>query len=260
MSIEPPRIPPSALALLAALGACGTPEFAVVPRIGTLELDGEIGLASGSVSAVNDVSDLGLEKDESVFSGSFDMKWGSPHLYVALSQSEHGGDGTLSADLMYEGTTIPAGTDVSSDLELALSQAVLTFDLLPTEIWELGLGFGVLAADFDLDVRSDSIGESIEAQEFVPIPVLALRGGVELGPFEVSALAMGIDAEIEDAEADVLDLDVQVRWVFSQDLIVGALAVGYRRVDLTLDYEDDDDNVVADLVLDGPYLGLVLGF
>jgi len=258
--------PPRALCLVLAilpLAACAAPSFRATPRYGTLAIDGEFGISSGSVTAGNDLQELGLEDDDGVFGARVEIDWGSPNFSFALSGSDHGGDGTLEAEISQGGTTIPAGEAVHSDFELGLGEAALTFDLVPGDLVDLGIGVGVLGIDLEWAITSQSTGDTIDTDEFVFVPVLALRGATQLGPVELSLLASGLDVEVDGDEASVYDLDFQALWRFTSDenALIGALVAGWRYLDFDLDYEsDDDDEVDAEVSLNGPYLGLTLGF
>ena len=81
------------LAALSLVGACVAPEVAVEPRLALVDVQGDFGISSGSISATNDVDALGIEKDDSALGVRADLKWTSPHLTVDLQQSTHDGDG-----------------------------------------------------------------------------------------------------------------------------------------------------------------------
>ena len=247
--------------ILVAAAACSTPTATVVPRFGSLDIDGEFGI-SGTVNAQsNDISSIGLEDDHSVFSGRADLGWGSPHFTLAYSASDHSGTGMLEAELSQGGVTIPANTAVDSRFKLGLSEALLTFDLIPLENIELGLGFGAVGLDMDVNIVAVSTGDRIFTDEFAVAPVLAVRAAGQLGPIELSGLLAGLDVEVDGSQAQILDLDLAARWQFTRkSRLLGALTAGWRRFSLGLDYEDAGDQVTAEFALTGPYFGLAFGF
>jgi hypothetical protein len=247
--------------LLTIPAACSTPRFQVMPRYMPVDIDGGFGISSTGIDASNDLDDIGVEKDSGVIGARVDLKWGMPHLTLSTQTSAHDGNGTLTADLGQDGTTIPAGADVHTDLDLGLHQAVLTFDLAPTDIVELGLGLGVTAIDLDMKVTDDDTGETIDTDEAVPLPVLALRGAVRQGNFEVAALVTGMSLDISDVDVSFFDVDVFGRWKFlgGDDHLRGSLVIGYRMVTLDVEYDDGDDEVELDMDLTGPYIGLQFG-
>ena len=151
-------------------------------------------------------------------------------------------------------------------MELALHRALLTFDLLPTEMFELGLGFGISAVDVkasitDVDPLTPGMdSESID--ETLPIPVLALRGGLQVWRLEFEALVAGMTATASGDDATFLDTDLAARLrLFGLGPVDALLSLGYRRVDLEVEYDDDNgDAAEADLSFDGPYVGLRISF
>src|SRR5262249_54108985 len=65
---------------------------------------------------------------------------GGTHATFELSDSSHDGSGTLQADVSDGTTTIPAGTAVDSKLDLVLGEALVTWDFVPGDLVEAGLG------------------------------------------------------------------------------------------------------------------------
>jgi hypothetical protein len=252
------RIPLLAfLALPLLLVSCGAPQLMVTPRYGQFEVDGDFGIGSAPV-VTGSLDQAGLGDTEEHFGIQADVKWGSPHLSVSTQSSEHSGSGTLDVALTQGGVTIPVGAQVDSDLELGLHQGALTFDLIPTDLLELGIGLGVTAVDIDLQFRS-GVNE-IETDETVPLPVLAVRGGVQIWRLEVGALATGIQGDYDDGEVDFFDVDARAMFRFLGDSggLAGHVVLGYRWVDLDLEYEDSAEEVVVDSTFSGAYIGLAL--
>jgi hypothetical protein len=242
---------------LTCFAACSTPSIRAGPSVGFANLDGDFAASSGSISASNDFSDLGLDDRETEIGARVDLKWGSPHLTVSFARTEMSGDGTTTAQLENDGVIIPVGASVDSDVELTHGQAVITFDLLPTDMFELGLGVGVEALAIDGTIEDTGSGDSIETDETAPIPVIAARAGFGLGPVDVSLLATGMDLEIDGDEVSFFDFDLRGSVsLFSH----GELVLGYRRWEADLEYDDDGDRIAADFTLDGPYIGFSLSF
>ena len=246
-----------AIATLFLLGGCAGPRFDAAVMYARMDLDGDVGVQNGSVNASNGFEDLGLDDTEGAPGARVDVKWGAPHLSVAYLATSFSGTGTAEADLSQGGATIPAGATVDSDLDLDSGALLLTFDFLPTDAFELGLGFGVSALDFHGTVEDAATGDRVEGDQAFPFPVLALRGGARFGRLEATALASGSTIEFDGDSADFYDLDFQARW---QVFEPAWLELGWRQIGVDADFEEDNANVVLDLVLSGPYLGFVLSF
>lgn len=247
--------------LVLVLPACA-PTIWGMARYAEMGLDGDVLIADAGVSASNDFDALGLDDEESTPGFVGDFKWGSPHLTVSQQSSSFSGDGTLDATISIGGDTISAGADVASDLDLGLTNATLTFDILPTSMLELGVGFGVNLIDVDAKFVEDGTGETVETDEMLPAPVLAVRGGAALGPVEIQGLLSGISYDGGDESIEYFDLDLYGRYSFlgGNNRLSGSLVLGWRESSLDVEYEDDDSDVELDLGYSGPFVGLQLRF
>ncbi|MCE9594493.1 MAG: hypothetical protein K8S98_09885 [Planctomycetes bacterium] len=244
------------------LAACSAPSASITPRYMQFDIDGDIGVQQGSsVSAQASVDSLGLEKDDSVIGVRVDLELGG-HWTLSAQDSKHDGDGTADATLSQGGITINTGDPVSSKLDLGLYSAAVTWDLLPTDAVELGLGLGVTAFDLDAKITEKLGGQSVSTNELLPVPFLAGRVGFELGPVDVSGLLGWVSINYSGDEASFLDFDGMARMrIFGDgDRLAGWIALGYRYLDAEVAYEDGSDSVDADIQFSGPWLGLVLSF
>jgi|JI10StandDraft_1071094.scaffolds.fasta_scaffold33753_5 hypothetical protein len=244
------------LALL-PFAACAAPNLEVTPHFGSSKLSGDFAVAAGSVSATTGIDDIGLDGSESTPGVRIDAKWGSPHLSVSVEQTKYSGSGATTVNLSQGSTTIPAGTDVESDLDLTYGNALITFDFLPTDMFELGIGLGVEAAKLDTEIKATTLGQSISTDESVPIPVIAARAGLNLGAFSIDGTIAAIKIDYSGDNLEFYDLDLRARWAAFEH---AHFLVGYRRWDVNLDYEDGSDNVKLDVVSAGPYFGVAIAF
>jgi hypothetical protein len=249
--------------LAATLCASCAPLIAVEPIYGELEAEGDISLTNaGSTVVDNSLADLGIDGAEAAPGLRADFKWGIPHLTLATQSSEWSGTG-VATDF---GDITGLNVAVDSEMELALHRALLTFDLLPTDMFELGLGFGISAVDVkasitDIDPATPGM-DSESVDETLPIPVLALRGGFSVWRLEFEALVAGMTAAVEGDDVTFLDTDLAARLrLFGLGPLDLLLSAGYRKVDLDLEYDEDNgDAAQADLTFDGPYVGLRISF
>lgn len=245
----------------ALLAACAAPQLNVTPTYGQFQPDGDISYidTSGVIPATvdNSVSDLGLDDDESIVGVRADFKWGLPHLTVSTQSTGWDGDGTLSAEF----GGIPAAAAVSSELDLALHRFVLTWDLLPTDNLELGLGFGVTVADIEAQVEDVGTSTVESSDEVAPIPVLALRAGARLGRFDLEALVSGLSADTGDVDATFLETDLNARMALfgAPGSVNGSIVLGWRQTDMRFEYSDGVNDADLDLTFDGVYFGLQIG-
>lgn len=245
--------------LALALSACALPSLDVQPRYGELSIEGSAGFSSSGVSGAADLEQAGLDDDSSL-TGRLDFKFGMPHLVVLAQSPSYSGTGTLDVTIDDGTNTINAGATVASDLDLEMYDAALLFDFFPGDTVELALGFGAAYLDMSLAFEEDGTGTTIASDESVPVPLLAAAASVWIGPVELSAFAGGIAYELDDDEISYLDLDAFARWKLlgGSSRLRGSLVGGWRRTDLDVEYDDDATLVEADVVIQGPYLGLEL--
>lgn len=254
------------LALAACLllaGACSTPAFNVEANYAQLEPKGDLKIAAnGANTGSNDLDSVGIDGSEGALGLRADFDWLLPHLTVTTQQkAKWDGSGTLDADISEGGVTIPAGTAVNSELEFAVHKAVVTFDLMPTQTFELGLGLGVSALDFDATVRDPGSNAKVHTDEMVPLPVLAARAGVDVWRFDLEALVAGIAYNSGGDDIQYLDFDFNARLdLFGMGVARGELVIGYRYIEVDAKYENSNDDIHADLEFTGPYFGLGVSF
>ncbi len=252
----------AALVILALIPGCAIPSLDVMPRYGTFDVDGNFGVQdSGSGSSLTaDMGQAGFSKDNSVTGLRADLDFGMPRIMLSAQSSTHDGSGTLSTALTdANGNSIPINAPVDSTLDLGLYQGVVTWDFFPTDIGELGLGFGVVGVDVKGSITDTTVGgDTLDLDEFAPIPVLALRGGVELAGFEFSGMLNGMKLGVSDTDLYFLDLDLFARYAFfgGDDRMRFSLGLGYRRVDIDLESNEGGERIVLDAGFSGPYVFL----
>lgn len=256
-------MPRTALLLvpLALSAACATPHLDAMGRYGQYSLDGDLAISTTGASARNDLDALGLDDKEGTPGALIDLKWGSPHLTLTTQSSKYSGDGVLESQISFGDTTIDADAPVHSKLDLGISTAALTFDMVPGPV-EVGLGLGVTYLSLDAMFVEDVTSEEVSTDESVPFPVLAARAGVDVGALEFGGLLTGLKVDVDGDKADFFDLDVYGRWTFlgGSNHLGGALVVGYRQSKVDVEYEDQGDQVSLDLTYSGPYFGLSIRF
>ncbi len=250
------------LALVLAAASCSAPSLGVTPRLGALSAEGEMGFSSGGVTAVDqDVEDaFGLEKDSSVLGARVDLSAGPMHLTFSGQASDHDGSGTLTELISYDNQ---AGFDgpVETEFNLTTLGFVSTWDLIPTDLFELGLGLGVNGIGIDTRIVSTlDPNNAVEFDELAPIPVVAVRVGGAIGPVSIEGLASGLSLSIGDVDATYYDIDLMAKWKLIGAGVTGSIAAGYRYMRLDASFEDGNDAADIDLTFSGPWIGATVGF
>lgn len=250
-----------------ALAACSAPRVDLMPHVGRMEFGGTVAAdTSGLTLTSNNVrDDLGLTENSNELGGRADLSFGGSVVTLSYSPASFSGNGTLSGQLTRDGVTLPVGTNVASKIQLDVGSLIWTHDLIPGDTVELGLGLGAHVIDFQSTLTSTDVGTpgTIDLDETLPVPVVAVRAGLEFGAFDVSALGSGIKANYNGDDATFYDVDLMGRWRFiggSDGHLSGAVFVGWRKTAVELDYTDGSDHTQADIHVAGFYYGLGLGF
>jgi hypothetical protein len=248
--------------LLLPLAACSLPSLALHPRLGAMDVEGHLGGTSGGSALSTALADLGLGEGEDEVMPRADFEWTGLHLSASRFTAGYKGSGTLSATITIGDDEITAGTPVDTDLDLEVLSILHTWDLIPGEAVEAGIGFGIALVDFQLKME-DTAGlvPSLRTDESIPVPLLAARLGFHLGPVEISGVVGFLQISDGDNEASVTDLDVMAGYeIFSGTGASLGINVGYRAFDLEANYGDGDSTVDMDLGLSGIYYGISLAF
>lgn len=239
----------------ALCASCSAPKFSIEPTLGKLDAKGDISLTdSGNQVVHNTLDDLGISGKESSLGVRADFKWGIPHLTLGTQGARWSGSGQVSGTF----GGIPGNTQVDSDMKVAVHQALITFDVVPTKTVEFGIGLGVEALALKASVTDPTAANPPEKiDEVLPIPVLAVRAGVSVWRLEFEALVSGMSANINGDHGAFYDTDVSARLrLFSAGPVDAHLTLGYRRIDVDAKYNNSGDSASANFTLDGLYAGL----
>lgn len=234
--------------------ACST--VAVTGDVGyaRLALAGDLSLASGNGAAteqdVDDAFGLGAVRDVPY------LRVGGAVGPVAFDATgfwlRESGTGVLSETF----GGIPAGTSVTSDLELGVARlsAVWGFELGPVRVAP-GLAFDVFAIDF---TASSSPGNREEVDDVVAVPLPCVRttvawrdwtAGLDVGWFDPPHWS-GVDGRF-------FDLEATARWHGGSRWHVAA---GYRWLGADAEGDAGADTFGLDLSITGWFVGVGLRF
>jgi hypothetical protein len=251
------------LALLALVTAgCATPEIGLVPRVGSLDIDGDFGTSAGSGAFVSksSASALGLD-EETAFQPRVDLDWTDWHMSVNATQVEFSGDGTVQRTLNLPGQQFTAGTPVSTEWDFGLYTASLVYDLIPAEDIDIGFGAGVGLLDYDISAQSRTTSAKASTDDNLPFAYLTARVAREIGRFAFLAQVSGAGIDWDDEDISFFELDLSAAYrLFSTKKIEGSVMAGYRMISVDYEWEDGGSKVEADADFDGPYVGFILRF
>ncbi|MFT5199771.1 MAG: hypothetical protein ACI87O_002444 [Planctomycetota bacterium] len=250
------------LLALALLPSCFAPAIDGTARYTQLSPEGTLAISDAALFTSNSLSELGLDDKEGVPGAAVDFQWLGPHISVSTQSGSWSGSGVLSGEFTDGTISIPIGANVDSELDLGIHSAIITWDFLPGDA-ELGLGFGVDFLDMQGSFTDQATAQVIDFDETLPIPMLAVRGNVHVGPIELGGYIAGFKFDYDGNDAEFIDLDLMARYHFigGATRASGSIVLGYRSITLDVDYKgDNDERIVADLDFTGPFIGAQLSF
>ena len=196
--------------------------------------------------------DLGMD-DEDFPSGEAFLRFGRLHFRIGYTKISYDGSNTLSRDIEFNGQIFPVNDNVISSFDLNMLDAEVQVDILRPDFvaasFYLGLIGKVKYVDVDLELTSTTLTEKEDFQGAVPMVGLAAGAGFLNDLLRVDARVTGMAYSGNHLyEADAYASLVPFPFFRIQG--------GYRYIDL----KADEDDLVADVELSGPYVGAQLSF
>ncbi|GAB4368509.1 MAG: hypothetical protein Kow00128_13910 [Deltaproteobacteria bacterium] len=196
--------------------------------------------------------DLGVG-DENFPSGEVFLRIGRFHLRAGYTPVSFDGNRTLTDNIVFNGQTFPVSQKVLSRLDVKMLDGEIQVDLFRPDLiaasFHLGLAARVKYLDGEVELRSATLTERKDFR--APIPMVGAAAG--LGFLENMVRADVRAAGISYSGNHLYEADAWISFVpFPFFRIQG----GYRWIDLSV----DEDDIVADLTLKGPYAGAQISF
>lgn len=243
----------AALSALVILPSCFQLEATALVGYAQMSVDGDLGYVNGSSGGAieQDVeSAFGLGDEQGTPYGRAMLDLGVPVLAVSGYTFEESGSGVLQANFGSSPILI-AGTPVNSEFELTTIKASAAFEIAIGPV-SLQPGLAVDWFDMRVEVR-DTIGIATETLEVEgPLPLLFVRGQVDLGIVD-GLLEVGyIEADTDEIDGSVLDVEVLVQ---VRPFSMLTLFAGYQMLTLDARGESDGDSYEADLQIGGFLIG-----
>jgi hypothetical protein len=215
-------------------------------------------------------SDLGLDDETSVFWGDFAWQFAERWKFrLNYSSFDASGENLATAGGNYEDIEWGIGARLTSDFEMNLYIADLTWDFLKTDNGHLGVGVGLHAADISLDLLVE-VGAEINGEaEFItlgqesnsvlaPLPNLSLAGGYQFGEkFYVNASIGYLSLNIDKYDGELFSARAAAEW---RPLPHAGLGLAYQYVDVNLEVDGSSKQEFYDFEFYGPVLFVSFGF
>lgn len=196
--------------------------------------------------------DLGV-KDEEFLSGEAFVRFGRVHFRIGYTPVSFDGSNTLTRTIVFGGQTFSVADNVISRLDMDMIDAEAQVDLLRPSLVAASFSLGVVGkvkfVDGEVELRSSALTELKSFQ--APVPMIGLAAGV------------GLLKDLVRLDARAAGIAYSGNHLFEGDAFVSFVPFpflrvqgGYRLIDLKL----DEDDILVDLELKGPYAGVQLSF
>lgn len=225
----------AAVAACCLVPGCTTYDLRAYAGYQSTKLEGDVALApTGNTIPAQSVDleqDLGIadESDSVYLRGELALL--SFRATLSAFTYEESGDGTLQAQF----GDLTIGTPVSSSIDFGSIKGGLTYDINLGPI-RVSPGIAVNYMNFQADVRATNFNAFESLDLDAPVPMLYGQAEANLGPLAATLDVGWIDADIEDVDGTVWDLEAMLRYQIVSKLEVFA---GYRLI--TADIAGDAD-------------------
>jgi outer membrane protein len=182
------------------------------------------------------------------------LQLGSFRLSIGYLPLDFSGTSNLTRDITFEGETFSVSDTVKGEMDLAIYDVGLTwnllnFDDLPVRL-QLGPELSVKVVDGEVSLSDQTTGMREEISGTVPVPTIGLRGRIGLSDY---VALIGRVGYVGYSDNSFLDADAQIE--FSPLPMVGIFG-GYRYLDIDVDESD----LFIDATFSGPYAGAFVRF
>ncbi|BFM05359.1 TIGR04219 family outer membrane beta-barrel protein [Halioxenophilus aromaticivorans] len=204
-----------------------------------------------------DVEDLALEEENSTF---FSIAFEHPvpvlpNIKLKRTELDYEGDTVLSETFTLDDATFTVNTDVLTDVDLSHTDVTLYWGL-PELIIDVDLGLNIRSFSGEASVVSEQANQSETVDLDVTLPMLFADVRIDLPLTGFYVGAEGNALSVGDSSL----IDYNARIGYSTDVIPFLadldFEIGFRSFELEL----DEDDIQADITIDGPYAQIMLVF
>jgi outer membrane protein len=219
-------------------------------------LDGTVKVDEASIigTTIDFEKDLGIEDEDYPYVEVF-VGGGNHHLAFTYTDIDYSGRKTLTRDIIFKGETYSLSDTVTSSIEYKMMDFSYQYDFLNLENLLGGVSLGgvlqVKYLDGDVSLKSTDTGIDEKEDFTVPIPMLGLNLHIgilaDILEARVRGTAMGYSGNT------MYELMADISWT---PLPFMDIHGGYRSFIIDI----DEDDVVFDYDMSGPYAALTVSF
>lgn len=252
-----------ALVLFIPLYSCLNSSVRVYAAYLDLSVNGDAALqdkaklndVNGIRSALDDDFDLSNSKTPYV---RLDLEIDTWNLELSGFKYKDSARSTLTNDY----GNIPANSAVETELRVSNVKLAVLMDIVDVGPLEIsgGLALNYMDVDMDVDSRVPQFAPNTEYEESdfqAPVPMLYVRGVLDVGIVRGELSAAWIEADIADVEGMFLDIDAML--VITPIPALDFFA-GYRYINIDVDGKLDGQAFNTHIQLTGWYLGAGISF
>ncbi len=241
------------LGLVALAAGCSAPSARFHAGYMQAEITGSLGLAPSTpgagVTADVDVEDaLGLTDPSGTVHARAELDAGPIRLTASGFRYSQDGQGQLTASF----GDITAGTSVASDLDFTNVKAALTFDVIDTGVVRISPGVAVDLFIVDASVTDSFTSTTETVDELMPVPMLFAQAEVDVGPVAGTVDVGFLDVDLGETAGTYLDVEAMLA---VQAFETVEFYAGYRYISLDAEGTSGGQNMTADLLLRGWFVG-----
>jgi outer membrane protein len=219
--------------------------------------DGNVKVDEASIigTNINFKQDLGIE-DENYPSVEVFLGGGRHHLSLTHTSIDYSGRNTLTEDIIFNGETYTATSLVESSIEYKMMDFLYQYDFLNLENvlagFSLGVVFQVKYLDGEVGLKTTTPIDIDEKEDFtLPIPMIGLNLHFGLLADVLEARLRG--TAIGYAGNAIYELMADISWTPLPFLDIHG---GYKSFVIDI----DEDDVIFDYDMSGPYVALTVSF
>lgn len=224
-------------------------EFSAGAGSWSTEFSGEVG-SDGNRASIDEL-DL-KDSDNTFFYVQFEHPIPLlPNLRLDLTSISTDGTGTLENSYEIGDTFFPAGTEITSEMDLDFTDAILYYEIAVVD-------FGLNFRKFDVEITAEEsiTGEMAKESVDAVLPMAFLQADIDL-PF-TGLYVMGNVNVISYDDKSVTDYRAAVGYGIELSVLTEiGLELGYRSFEIDL---GDDDDIAGDVEMSGMYFGANITF
>lgn len=212
-------------------------------------------------------NDLGLDDSDTLPAVYAGARLGSRFVitaeYYALNRDA---SRTLTRDIVFDGTTYPATTQVDSELKSDVYRVTVGYAFWRTEQLEVGAAIGLHATSFDVSLRGNinaggggGVTTQKRGEDFLaPLPTVGLYGTYQATPkITLGARVDYLSLTVGDYSGSLLNAQASASYAVTSNIALGA---AYRYVAYDLDVDKSGFTAKLDYNFSGPSLFVRFGF